>query len=524
MNSITTFPKEKIRIKKFSKIKKPIIKIPKISNQFPHPKTHRENKEISWDNNFLFQKIKNKNNSQEKIKFNKKNWTHKNSLHSSHKNITNFFEKNLNITNNSILDKILNKTPNNPIYPRNRLLSYRKKMIFSAKNKLDNLTQRNIYTPQLKNEFNFTNVDVNSTNLMNLEKKWNEFDINKQYRNYFKYIYRELEPEYKEELYNKEIEELNNVKKCIYDLKHFINLRTVDLCELKKLNDKLEQELINKNNNGKEAILNEISDKIISLREHTINICKSMRKLKFYIFSINNLGKYNFDIISKNFDFDKNYIIKMKSELKFLNEGFAKYYFNLENDQTPFLIKASDKTKKTKGDYFLRVIPLYYDKKKEILDCNFYIHQELIAYQNTNFNKKNFRCISPIKKDDFDFEKYLELNKKFNISNLGGFNTERRKGEINWIGNEFRNKYKDIDVYLEKNQKKRRTIEVNKNISAGNIYYINQFNNYFQKNNNNLKRKIKGNFNDSIRTENNNNNESKIKEIIKEKNEIKENA
>ena len=82
-------------------------------------------------------------------------------------------------------------------------------------------------------------------------------------------------------------------------------MRTVDLCEIKDLNNKLEQELLNKNNNAKEVILNQISDKIISLREHTIRICKNMRKLKFFIFSINTLGKYDLDIISKNFDENK---------------------------------------------------------------------------------------------------------------------------------------------------------------------------------------------------------------------------
>ncbi len=513
MNTIINFPKEKIRIKRFLKIKNPIIKIPKMANSFIKSQTHRENKELPSDNHFIFNKKEDNPSSQEKLK-------KKKTAHASMKKIENYFEKKLHV-NHSVFDQIYNKTPYNILNPRNKLFSYRTKMVFSAKNKINSITDRNIHTPVLKNGFNYSYVDINSTNLINLEKKWDEFEISKQYRNYFKYIYRELEPDYKEELYRKEIEELNNIKKCIYDLKHFINLRTVDLCEIKDLNNKLEQELLNKNNNAKEVILNQISDKIISLREHTISICKTMRKLKYFIFSINNLGKYDLDIISKNFDFDKNYIIKMKSELKFLNEGFAKYYFNIENDQTPFLLKASNKTKKTEGDYFLRMIPLNYEKRMEILDCDYYIHQELIAYQNTNFNKKNFRCISPLKRDEFDYEKYTELNKRFNIKNLGGFETERRKGDINWIGEEIKNKYKDIEVYLQNHQKKRRTIDVNKNCSTGNIYYINQYNNFFQKNNN-IKKKIKENINNLIRTEINKS-ESKIKENNNDKNLIKDN-
>ena len=191
----------------------------------------------------------------------------------------------------------------------------------------------------------------------------------------------------------------------------------------------------------------------------------------------------------------------MKSELKFLQDGFAKYYFNIENDQNPFLLKASDKTKITKGDYFLRIIPLNDELRKEILDCNFYIHQELIAYQNENFNNKNFRCISPIRRDDLFLENITEKNQKINMNNTGGFITERRKEEkfnsiddrvkkeYQSIGREFK-KFHDIDVYLETNRKKRRTIDVNKIGSTNNIYNINYFNSFFKKHNSIKKKNI----------------------------------
>ena len=69
----------------------------------------------------------------------------------------------------------------------------------------------------------------------------------------------------------------------------------------------------------------------------------------------------------------------MKFELNFLKEGFAKYYFNIENDQTPFLLNASDETKIPKGDLFLRVIPLDIGLRKEILDVDYsYIKNEIV--------------------------------------------------------------------------------------------------------------------------------------------------
>ena len=241
------------------------------------------------------------------------------------------------------------------------------------------------------------------------------------------------------------------------------------------MNEKLGKELVNKNNNGKEIILKEISNKIILLREQTINICQNMKKLKTIIFRINNLDKYNLDLISKKFKFDKNYLVKMKVELNFLKDGFAKYYFNIENDQTPFLLKASDKSKITKEDYFLRIIPLNPDIKNLIIDCIFYIHQELIAYQNYNMNKKDFRCISPIKKKDSQFNeiKISEINNEINRECI----TERDNiKKMNGIENKMK-RYKGIESYMGEDKKLK-----------GNIYHKNKLkangnNSFYNKNN-----------------------------------------
>ena len=75
------------------------------------------------------------------------------------------------------------------------------------------------------------------------------------------------------------------------------------------------------------------------------------------------MDKYDIDLLSEKFNFDKNYLIKMKSELNFLKKGFAKYFFNIENDQTPFLLNASQKNiENNKSNINFYIVPL----KKEI--------------------------------------------------------------------------------------------------------------------------------------------------------------
>ena len=254
------------------------------------------------------------------------------------------------------------------------------------------------------------------------------------------------------------------------------------------MNEKLGKELINKNNNAKEIILNEISDKIILLRKQTINVCQSMRKLKTIIFSINNLDKYNIDKLSKKFQFDKNYLVKMKAELNFLKDGFAKYYFNIENDQTPFLLKASNKNEIAKDDYFLRIIPLNPDLKNIIIDCIFYIHQELIAYQNYNMNKKDFRRISPIKKKVSHFNEKIEER---NICKIKDYISEKNSLKNN-IERDNMN-IKGIDSYIGYNKK----LKDNAHQSHKNIFKSNG-NNIFS-NKNNLKKSINENIKDIIK-------------------------
>ena len=271
--------------------------------------------------------------------------------------------------------------------------NYKKFLLFGNDKILDNYKKYEI----LNNKDGFNNINI--INLNNIIKLWNELSINNTYRNLFCVIYKELDDEDKEELYQKETNELLSIKNDIKALKDNIELRLNTIKEISELNTKLNTEIINKDNKSNEIIINEISDKIGTLRQHTVNVCHSMKKLKYELNGLNNLDKYNINAIAEKFNFDKNYLIKMKGELNFLKEGFAKYYFNINNDHTPFLLRASEKSKISNDkDPFYHLVPLKQELKNEILECTYYIYQELIAYQNEKVNKRILRCISPLKR------------------------------------------------------------------------------------------------------------------------------
>ena len=190
----------------------------------------------------------------------------------------------------------------------------------------------------------------------------------------------------------------------------YIEQRNKVLRELNDANNRLNRVKIEK----KDQILKEISNLIEKLRECTVDVCLAMKKLKNDINNVNNLAKYNLDLIANKSQLDKNYLIKMKGELSFLKKGLAQIYFNLDNDRSPFLLKTSESNNNKSSNTTERniqklIVQLKGETKELISECNYYIYQELIAYQqNAIAKRKSFRCVSPLKKRNFSEYKDLD--------------------------------------------------------------------------------------------------------------------
>ena len=369
-------------------------------------------REKNWDDRFIYNKIPQYNSFKDKnvlINLRKKCHSSRKKLGITRGNPSNIIESSLYLyrplSNKTTIGypfingknsmKTISAKERHFIYNSNKKndFNYKKFLLFGDNKILDNYKKYEI----LNNKDGFNNINI--INLNNIIKLWNELSINNTYRNLFCVIYKELDDEDKEELYQRETNELLSIKNDIKDLKDNIELRLNTIKEISELNTKLNTEIINKDSKSNEIIINEISDKIGTLRQHTVNVCHSMKKLKYELNGLNNLDKYNINAIAEKFNFDKNYLIKMKGELNFLKEGFAKYYFNINNDHTPFLLRASEKSKISNDkDPFYHLIPLKQELKNEILECTYYIYQELIAYQNEKVNKRILRCISPLKR------------------------------------------------------------------------------------------------------------------------------
>ena len=249
--------------------------------------------------------------------------------------------------------------------------------------------------------------DIKMRNIINL---WNELEVMESYRKYFFFIYNELGEDDKNNFYHNEINELIQLKNDIKNLAYNIELRMGIINKLLQFNDDLNKE----NEKGKieQNTINEMIKKMEDLTIQTINIIKYMQKIKTVINIEPNLGKYYMDIISQKFNFDKNYLIKMKFETDFLKEGYAKNIFDIKNQETPFFINVKDKNKYTipNDENNLKSISLDQKYINDMIDCDYFIYKELIAYENEKAYKKIMREISPIRKNTSAYNFYTNIN------------------------------------------------------------------------------------------------------------------
>ena len=386
------------------------------------PRVHSMNKNNVFDDNYLSYK-------QSKINNNKKK-----NIKGFNRTTSDFFSQNSYMTNNNEFS-LNSRNIGSPLTN-------------SA------LNRNNLYKENLNLKLN---VNSNDENFNSIKKLWNELCVYMSYREVFIIIYNQLTGEEKEQFYEKEFNELNSVKNDIRTLNYYMEQRTLVLKDLYEQNIKLNR--INNSDDVIKEILAEMCSLIEKLRETTIDVTYAMRKLKNEISIVSNISKYNIDLLSSKSKFDKNYLIKMKGELSFLKDGNAKYFFNILEDRSPFLLKAAEPITNNEKDSYMRTVPIKEEIKEHIKECNYYIYQELIAYQqNIIAKKKVFRCVSPIKSNArhlinsnsfATLNKERDLSKNNNIILGGGLNESNIVRKIN--KNKFNDFSLDINSVLSTN-------------------------------------------------------------------------
>ena len=322
----------------------------------------------------------------------------------------------------------------NPLGKKNQKLSKLMNYSFSTNKLLSN--KRMILDPyERKNDFNRELHETNNINPDKLSKLWNDLCVPYPYRELFNIILSQLPKERREDVCKREYTELNEIKHNLQQLSMSVYYRLKILEELANLNDKLGLILNSKETVSNEIILKKISKTVENLREHTVNICFLMKKIKAKIKEVHDLGKFDLDSISEKYKFDKNYLIKMKDEMGIFKEGYAKYFFKFGESNDPFLLCASklDDNEAKNQDPFFHNIPITDEMKEDINQCIYIIYQELIGYKNYDILDDNSRNISPLKKykyHDIDIVIFQKDNKNFNNNKIKTWNNNQWRNII----------------------------------------------------------------------------------------------
>ena len=120
--------------------------------------------------------------------------------------------------------------------------------------------------------------------------------------------------------------------------------------------------------------MNDIIQCIKNIRIISVNIVNYFVKIR-EICSYNVLGgKYDLEKINKLYNFDKNYLIKMRYDLDFLKDSHLDRFFNFSEEADPFLVSSSEKI----GDKYY--VTINEDMQASIRHCQFLIMQDMIYY------------------------------------------------------------------------------------------------------------------------------------------------
>jgi len=339
-------------------------------------------------NRFIYQKVLNKM----KLKNSPLFLTKRKNLSESKNNINEMkkFPKKNNYNINNIKKNIeLNNKNTKMFVNKNRIMT----KIYQKEKKEINLFT-NEMTLRNENKLIYKNKrdNISYKEILNL---WDKLFVPLSYRKIFNEILTQLDMEEKNKLILNEYIDLDELKSDIETLLYNIKIRKEILAQLRQTSRNLKLIFKSEGKEPNKILIKNMSNNIEKLRNITINICFLMKKIKIKIYNGNMTGKFNIDLITQNYHFDKNYLIKMKEELNFLKEGNAKYFFNISEDQSPFIIKASEQDIDSKKDPFIFIVPITDEIRTKIEKCNYIIYQELIGYQNRDFKNNIFRPISP---------------------------------------------------------------------------------------------------------------------------------
>ena len=264
----------------------------------------------------------------------------------------------------------------------------------------------------------------------------------------------------------------------------------------KELKKQLEEE--------KNKIEEEIEACLASLRLHGINVVTVMKKFNMRYEHLLNAGKVDLEFLKKKYGFDKNYLLKLKTDLDFLKDtDIGDLYHFSQKGKDPFLISISVDDQKENEDktYKYKILPISEDMDKQIKFFNHLLNEvEIFTMMKNDYTISNnisnnfsqykyggfFNGISKNNDSSYFFDsKFKTVNNLTNITPIIRdskitFNTIQSKQKMQNRKSDFSSTFKPIKLIDDK--KSQNQIEKLKKNLAG--PYISKVDNSSETNNN----------------------------------------
>ena len=380
---------------------------------------------LSSGNNSL---NKGKNKSQEKFKYLKSN------------NINNNLSNNLRSFNNFLT--LQNSRPTSVKTPHN--------LLYQLKNKSKNYGQ--------STDLNYPNIPLNSNNISQsnnipfqrrrkiiyepdnelaeeydkLRKIWKEAGVTDVYMDNFETVTNSKNNTKKEILQYLKNEESQMIKfkEEMMKIVSEVIKRENDLKNIKELNKKyldiktkmnlnpIEDIKMNQYKEEKIKLEEEIERCLTYLRLHGINVVASFKKFNMRYDHLLNAGKVDLDFLKNKYGFDKNYLMKLKTDLDFLKDTEIGdlYQFSLKG-KDPFLVNLSIEQNNNK----FKVLPISEEMMKQIKLYNHLLNEvEIFSMMKNDYSMSN----------TFNYSNNISLTYKY-----GGFFNQINKNEESNITN-----------------------------------------------------------------------------------------
>ena len=289
-----------------------------------------------------------------------------------------------------------------------------------------------------------------------IQRIWDDLGVTYKYQTKFDNYIRKVS---EKELRNILINEKSNLKRlgeALVKLSKEITSRENNIQSLKRYilalinsTNYFENEEDDRIKRNRESVILNIIGLIKSLRLNSVNVVTHFLKVREIITYYNLVGKIDMKLINKEYNYNERYLIKMITDMNFLNEypKLAKY-FDMNNSEidaflTNFAPKNTNNMNYSKMNSNKVKIPVSEDLKKAIGQCRYILIQEKFLDNikpDLDNNNKDFLINNYQNSNNYIFNN----NSKISSNSRGGF---KNLSKMQYFKDEDENKNEILNNY-----------------------------------------------------------------------------